>query len=45
MGLLPLGLTFIGVESWWQSITTGVVVVLAVTLDSLRRIRRERLAR
>ena len=42
MGLLPLGLTFIGVESWWQSITTGVVVVLAVTLDSLRRIRRER---
>lgn len=42
MGLLPLGLTFIGVESWWQSITTGVVVVLAVTLDSVRRIRRER---
>ncbi|MCC6483952.1 MAG: ABC transporter permease [Armatimonadetes bacterium] len=43
MSLLPLGLTFIGVESWWQSMSTGFVVVLAVTLDSVRRRRRERL--
>lgn len=42
MGWLPLGLTYIRVESWWQSITTGVVVVLAVTLDSMRRRRRAR---
>lgn len=42
MSLLPLGLTYLGVESWWQSISTGAVVVLAVTIDSVRRIRRER---
>ncbi len=42
MSLLPLGLTYIGVESWWQSMSTGFVVVIAVTLDSVRRMRRER---
>ncbi len=42
MSLLPLGLTYIRVEAWWQSISTGVVVVLAVTVDSMRRRRRER---
>lgn len=41
MSLLPLGLTYIRVEAWWQSISTGAVVVLAVTVDSLRRRRRE----
>jgi len=41
MSLLPLGLTYLKVESWWQSIAIGLVVVLAVTLDSLRRKRRE----
>ncbi|MEI6915264.1 MAG: ABC transporter permease [Armatimonadota bacterium] len=42
MGLIPLGLTFSGIESWWQSILTGIVVVIAVTLDSLRRMKRQR---
>lgn len=42
MSLLPLGLTYLGVQSWWQSISTGIVVVLAVTLDSLRTMQRQR---
>lgn len=40
MSLLPLGLTYLRFESWWQSIATGLVVVLAVTLDAYRRKRR-----
>ena len=42
MSLLPLGLTYLGVESWWQSMAIGIVVVIAVTLDSLRRMKRQR---
>lgn len=34
------GLNIIGIESFWQNVVTGVIIILAVYLDRLRRNRR-----
>ncbi|MBF9071555.1 ABC transporter permease [Streptacidiphilus sp. NEAU-YB345] len=39
--VLSTGLIIIGVQQYWQDVTIGAVLVLAVYLDQLRRRRRE----
>jgi len=41
LGVLSNGLTISGVSSYWQSVVTGAVLIIAVLLDHLRS-RRER---
>jgi ribose/xylose/arabinose/galactoside ABC-type transport system permease subunit len=36
MGVLRNGLNLLGIDSFWQQIAMGVVVILAVTVDALR---------
>lgn len=40
MGVVRNGLNQLGISAFWQQIALGVVVLLAVTIDSLRRMRR-----
>lgn len=39
MGLILTGLTMRAVDPYWQGLVTGVLVVLAIALDSLRQMR------
>ncbi len=39
MGLILTGLTMQAVDPYWQGLVTGILVVLAISLDSLRQIR------
>lgn len=40
LGTIDNGLTILGVTSFWQEVARGTVLILAVGLDQLRRIRR-----
>ena len=39
MGTLTNGLVLLDISSFWQMVATGVVLVVAVALDGLRRRR------
>ncbi|MEN3185885.1 MAG: ABC transporter permease [Atribacterota bacterium] len=39
MGLILTGLTMRAVDPYWQGLVTGILVVLAISLDSLRQMR------
>lgn len=41
MGVVRNGLNQLGISAFWQQIALGVVVLLAVTIDSLRRMNRK----
>ena len=41
LAVLASGLLALGAPTYWQLITTGVVLVVAMTIDDLRRRRRE----
>lgn len=45
MSVLTNGFIHLQIDAYWQPICIGAVVVIAVTIDSLRRRRRARLAR
>jgi ribose transport system permease protein len=36
LGVVANGMTLIGISSYWQIVTRGVILMLAVSLDSLR---------
>lgn len=40
LGTLDNGLTIVGVTSFWQEVARGTVLILAVGLDQLRRVRK-----
>lgn len=40
MGVVRNGLNQLGISAFWQQIALGVVVLLAVTIDSMRRMKR-----
>lgn len=41
MGVVRNGLNQLGISAFWQKVALGVVVLLAVTLDSMRRMRKK----
>jgi ribose/xylose/arabinose/galactoside ABC-type transport system permease subunit len=40
LGIILAGLTMLAVNPYWQGLITGVLIVLAITLDSLRYLKR-----
>ncbi|MEJ1731178.1 ABC transporter permease, partial [Escherichia coli] len=40
MGVLRNALVLLSVESYWQTLVMGVVIIFAVTIDQLRKARR-----
>jgi ribose transport system permease protein len=40
LGIILAGLTMLAVNPYWQGLITGVLIVFAITLDSLRYLRR-----
>ena len=44
IGLLNDGLVMVGVSSFWQMVISGVVIVLAVSLDQITARMQERIA-
>ncbi len=41
MGVVRNGLNQLGISAFWQKVALGVVVLLAVTIDSMRRMRKK----
>jgi ribose/xylose/arabinose/galactoside ABC-type transport system permease subunit len=40
LGIILAGLTMLAVNPYWQGLITGILIVLAITLDSLRYLKR-----
>jgi ribose/xylose/arabinose/galactoside ABC-type transport system permease subunit len=40
MGLILAGLTMLAVNPYWQGLITGVLIILAIALDTVRQLRR-----
>jgi len=40
LGIILAGLTMLAVNPYWQGLITGILIVLAITLDSIRYLRR-----
>jgi ribose/xylose/arabinose/galactoside ABC-type transport system permease subunit len=40
MGLIMAGLTMLAVNPYWQGLITGILIVLAIALDSLRNLKK-----
>lgn len=45
IGILNAGLIFVGLQSWWQSIAVGFMLLLALTADQLAIVMRRKRAR
>ena len=41
LGMLSSGLSLLGVEAYWQEISKGLALLLAVVIDEVRRKRQE----
>ena len=42
MGLILAGLTMLSVDPYWQGLVTGILIILAISMDSFRQLRNER---
>ena len=42
MGLILAGLTMLSVDPYWQGLVTGVLIILAISMDSFQKLRSER---
>ncbi len=42
MGLILAGLTMLSVDPYWQGLVTGILIILAISMDSFQHLRSER---